>query len=91
MTRNGPHRPGRHGLLWGHRTCPGRAGNTLPPAQQGGVLLGDILVALDNQPVQDPDDLQALLTGDRVGRAVPVTVLRGGALQTLQITIGERS
>lgn len=61
------------------------------PAQQGGVLLGDILVALDNQPVQDPDDLQALLTGDRVGRAVPVTVLRGGALQTLQITIGERA
>ncbi len=61
------------------------------PAQQGGVLLGDILVALDNHPVQDPDDLQALLTGERVGQAVPVTVLRGGVLQTLQITIAERS
>jgi hypothetical protein len=32
-----------------------------------------------------------LLTGERVGREVPVAVIRGGELQTLQITVGERS
>ncbi len=61
------------------------------PAAAGGLLLGDILVAFDNQPVQDPEDLQNLLGGDRVGQPVPVTVLRGGALQTLTVTLGERS
>src|SRR5262249_55722063 len=61
------------------------------PAQQGGLLLGDILVGLDGQTVSDTDDLQALLIGDRVGKAVPVDVIRGGALQTVQVTVGERS
>ena len=61
------------------------------PAQQGGLLLGDILVALDGQTVIDTDDLQALLAGERVDTTVPVDVLRGGNLQTLQIKIGRRS
>ena len=60
------------------------------PAGRGGLLLGDILVALDGQTVTDSEDLQSLLTGDRVDRAVPVDVIRGGALQTLQVTIGQR-
>ena len=60
------------------------------PAEQGGLLLGDILVALDGQPVNDVDDLQALLSGDRVGNPVPVEVIRGGQVQTLTVTIGQR-
>jgi len=61
------------------------------PAQKGGLLLGDIVVGVDGQPVTDTEDLQALLTGDRVGRDVATEIIRGGALQTLQITVGERS
>jgi S1-C subfamily serine protease len=61
------------------------------PAGKGGLLLGDILVALDDQSVKDTDDLQALLTGERVGTEVPVEVIRGGSLQTVKVTIGERS
>jgi S1-C subfamily serine protease len=60
------------------------------PAERGGVLLGDILVALDGRPVASAEDLQALLTGDRVGRPVPVQVLRGGRLTTLEVTVGRR-
>ena len=60
------------------------------PAEQGGLLLGDILVALDGQPVNDVDDLQALLSGDRVGNPVPIEVIRGGQVQTLTVTIGQR-
>ena len=60
------------------------------PAAQGGLLLGDILVSLDGQLVTDTDDLQALLAGDRVGMSVAVEVIRGGALQALQVKIGER-
>ncbi len=61
------------------------------PAGRGGLIIGDILATLDGQPVEDTEDLLVLLTGERVGREVPVAVIRGGELQTLQITVGERS
>jgi S1-C subfamily serine protease len=60
------------------------------PALRGGVLLGDILVTLDGQTVDDGEALQALLGGDRVGRPVAIQVLRGGALVTLEVTVGQR-
>ncbi len=60
------------------------------PAGEGGMILGDILVSLDATPVTDTDELQALLTGDRVGSEAVAGVIRGGELQTLSVTIGER-
>jgi serine protease DegQ len=60
------------------------------PAGRGGMLLGDILVSLDATPVADTDELQALLAGDKVGREVPVGVVRGGEFQTLRLIVGER-
>ena len=60
------------------------------PAQKGGLMLGDILVALDGHAITDSEDLQVLLTGDRVGKAIPIDVIRGNALQTLQVTVGQR-
>jgi S1-C subfamily serine protease len=60
------------------------------PAGQGGLIIGDILATLDGQPVEDTEDLLVLLTGERVGREVSVKVIRGGELQTLQVTVGER-
>ncbi len=60
------------------------------PAGRGGLIIGDILATLDGRPVEDTEDLLALLTGERVGREVPVEVIRGGELQTLQVTVGER-
>ncbi len=60
------------------------------PAGEGGMILGDILVSLDATPVTDTDELQALLTDDRVGSEAVAGVIRGGELQTLRVTIGER-
>jgi S1-C subfamily serine protease len=60
------------------------------PAAAGGLLVGDIIVALANQPVADPDELLAGLVGDIVSKPTPVQVLRGGELQTITVTIGER-
>src|SRR5258708_7904883 len=61
------------------------------PAQKGGLMLADILIALDGQALKDAEDLRALLTGDRVDKTIPLEVIRGGKLQTLQVTIGQRS
>lgn len=60
------------------------------PAERGGLFLGDTIVTLDNQPVRHHDDLLALLSGDRVGTSVPIHIVRGGQVQELQVTIGER-
>ncbi len=60
------------------------------PAELGGVIVGDILATLDGQPVEDTDDLLVLLGDDRVGKALPVGVVRGGELKKLEVTIGER-
>src|SRR5579859_1802287 len=60
------------------------------PAQQGGLLVGDILVTLDGHPIQDSEDLHIHLTGDRVGKTTPIEIIRGDSLQMLQVTIGQR-
>jgi serine protease DegQ len=60
------------------------------PAGRGGLIVGDILATLDGQPVEDTDDLLVLLAGDRVGRPVPVRLVRGGELEEIEITVGER-
>jgi serine protease DegQ len=60
------------------------------PAGRGGLIVGDILATLDGQPVEDTDDLLVLLAGDRVGRPVPVRLVRGGELAEMEITVGER-
>ncbi len=61
------------------------------PAERAGILVGDVLLSMDGVAISDTDDLQALLTGDRVGRTVPLAITRGGAAQTLSLTIGQRS
>ncbi len=60
------------------------------PAEKGGVLMGDILTSVDGHAVSDADDLMALLTGERVGRAVSLGMVRGGQLQTVSVVVGQR-
>jgi S1-C subfamily serine protease len=60
------------------------------PAARAGVLLGDVLVALDGGPVADLDDVQARLGSDRVGAEISAVVLRGGVRTELRITVGEQ-
>ena len=54
-------------------------------------MLGDILLTLDNHPLKDGEDLRSLLSGERVGKTIPIEVNRGGKIQTLQVTVGQRS
>jgi len=60
------------------------------PAERGGVLIGDILVALDGRAVSDPGDVLATLGGDRIGQPVALQVARGGRAERLAVTVGER-
>jgi S1-C subfamily serine protease len=60
------------------------------PAGRAGVLVGDILVALDGKPVEDLQNLHAALAGDTVGKTVKAAIVRGGELNETPIVVGER-
>ena len=74
---------GRDGLLIAAVT-PGS------PAATHGLLVGDIILALDANPIESPEDLFDLLWGNRVGSEVRLDVLRGGVATQVPITVGER-
>jgi serine protease DegQ len=59
-------------------------------AEKAGVLLGDILTALDGRELSDPGDILGALGSERVGTAIQLQLLRGGEPRTLQATVGER-
>lgn len=60
------------------------------PADKGGLLMGDVIITLDGEPTRHSDDLLALLTDDRIGRPMAVKIVRGGKLEELEVSIGER-
>jgi len=60
------------------------------PAAQAGVLVGDLLLTFDGEPVSSPEQLLGRLLGDRVGRSAKLRVLRGNQTVDLDVTLGER-
>ena len=60
------------------------------PAGQAGVLIGDVLIALDGTSVTGTDDVQEFLSGDRVAKPLTASLLRGGDLIERTITVAER-
>jgi len=60
------------------------------PASKGGLIVGDILVAVAGVLVLHHDELFTRLNGDVVGKSTPIDVLRGGQPQTINVVIGER-
>ena len=60
------------------------------PAAAAGLLVGDIILAFDANPIESPEDLFDLLWGNRVGSEVRLDVLRGGVATQVPITVGER-
>jgi S1-C subfamily serine protease len=54
------------------------------------LLVGDVVVGFDGEPIRHHDDLLARLSGDRVGTMVPIEVIRGGEVRTLSIEVAEQ-
>ncbi|MDX1532185.1 MAG: PDZ domain-containing protein, partial [Rhodothermales bacterium] len=55
------------------------------PAAAAGLRPGDVVIALGDDPVTGIDDLHRLLTGERIGRPVPITVLRDRERRVLEV------
>ena len=60
------------------------------PAEHAGLLIGDVIVAFDGDAVPDADQLLIRLRGDRIGRGVPLTVIRGTQPVDVTVTVAER-
>ena len=60
------------------------------PAASAGLLVGDVITAFEGTATSDPDSLVTLLSGDRIGRPVTLSVLRGVKRQEVVVTVGER-
>ena len=61
------------------------------PALSGGVLVGDILLGINQNVIDSQDSLMQALSGEVVGKEVDLHLIRGGQAQTLRIRIGERN
>src|SRR5215470_6402235 len=50
------------------------------PAARAGLRAGDLLLAASGRPVSAAQDLQRLMFDDAIGKPLPITVMRNGAL-----------
>ena len=60
------------------------------PAAQAGILMGDILIAVDGAGIGSSSQLAELLGPESVGRQVQLRLIRAGEMQTLAATVGAR-
>ena len=61
---------------------------TQSPAQSAGIILGDILVAIEDTPVTRLKDIQAYLEPQNVGKTIKVGLIRAGQFKDVALTIG---
>ncbi|MBC5824426.1 MAG: trypsin-like peptidase domain-containing protein [Candidatus Eremiobacteraeota bacterium] len=60
------------------------------PAESAGLMIGDVIVAVDGSALEDTDDLQRFLTHRHVGKAIALRIVRGGELVDKQVVVAQR-
>jgi S1-C subfamily serine protease len=60
------------------------------PAAAAGLVLGDVLLGFDGQPLSDLTQLHALLSEERIGKPATLRILRGGEPRDLAVTVGAK-
>ncbi len=58
------------------------------PAEAGGMMAGDIVVAVDDEPVTSMAEMVAAVRRHEPGETVPIHVMRSGEIVACQVTLG---
>jgi len=61
------------------------------PAARAGIRAEDMIVALDGIPLERVDDLQRLMTAERIGLTTRVDVVRDGRMIVVEVVPAELS
>ena len=56
---------------------------------RGEILLGDIIVEVDGQPITNNDDFLSAMERHRVGDTVEITTIRGSSKQSFAVRLTE--
>ncbi len=59
------------------------------PAEKAGILVGDVIVEVDSEPVAESMDVIGALAGHKAGDEVPVIAVRGGKRVTLTAKVDQ--
>jgi S1-C subfamily serine protease len=59
-------------------------------AAEAQILLGDVIVKIEGEPVRTARDLQWVLDGESVGRTIALEVVRGGQLVKVSVKVREK-
>jgi serine protease DegQ len=60
------------------------------PAHKAGLLIGDVLIALSGRQIARFEDVQTQLSGENIGKSLAAKIVRGGAVQEVNIVLAER-
>ena len=60
------------------------------PADKAGLQAGDRIVSMDGSEVATQSDLGTLMQNHKAGDTIQITVARGGQMQTVTVTLGEK-
>mgnify|MGYP000165792480 CR=1 FL=1 len=60
------------------------------PADKAGLQAGDRIVSMDGSEVATQSDLGTLMQNHKAGDTIEITVARGGQMQTVNVTLGEK-
>ena len=58
------------------------------PADKGGVKANDVVLAVNGSPVEEPRDLQRIISSTPVGQTVKLSVVREGKETEVTVTVG---
>ena len=87
--------PGYLGLVADDREDRGRGARLIEvvpegPAAKAGLQAGDLITAVNDQPVRDLDSMQKLLETRPAGAVINLSVTRDGGNRRIAVTLGER-
>jgi S1-C subfamily serine protease len=60
------------------------------PAEESGILIGDIVVRLNEKNVNSLDEIFEFLGAESIGKEMKIAVMRGGKVEEFGIKVGER-